>query len=159
VQEGRDKAAEAAADAAWKEESQFSESAVEMWLDGVEVQESGYVDFPGLETDAERVASPEAAQQDAQEAQQEAQRGEEPEEGAEALPLRTEDLRVGTWVEIQIKGEWVRAQLTWSSPHATLFMFTSVGGAAPPTTRPPREQKRRTARWWTRRWTRWRRRR
>ena len=37
---------------------------------------------------------------------------------------------MGTWVEIQIKGEWVRAQLTWSSPHATLFMFTSVGGTA-----------------------------
>jgi hypothetical protein len=24
----------------------------------------------------------------------------------------------------------VRAQLTWCSPHATLFMFTSVGGTA-----------------------------
>ena len=25
----------------------------------------------------------------------------------------------------------MRAQLTWCSPHATLFMFTSVGGARP----------------------------
>ena len=26
--------------------------------------------------------------------------------------------------------EWVRAQLTWASPHATLFMFTSLSGSA-----------------------------
>jgi hypothetical protein len=129
VQEGRDAAAEAAADAAWKEESQFSDSAVEMWLDGVEVQESGYVDFPGLETDIEHVASPEAAQQDAQEARQEAEAAE-PMPAEEPPPARDAELKVGTWVEILIKGEWVRAQLTWCSPHATLFMFTSVGGTA-----------------------------
>ena len=41
-----------------------------------------------------------------------------------------EDLRIGAWVEIRVKGEWVRAQLTWCSPHATLFMFTSIRGAA-----------------------------
>lgn len=137
VQEGRDAAVQKAADEAWEEESQFSDSAVEMWLDGVEVQESGYVDFPGLETDVEHVASPEAAQQDAQEAQQEAQKeAQRPaeEEVVEVVELgsspKDQELRVGTWVEIQIKGEWVRAQLTWCSPHATLFMFTSVGGTA-----------------------------
>ena len=127
VQEGRDAAVQKAADEAWEEESQFSDSAVEMWLDGVEVQESGYVDFPGLDT--EHVASPEAAQQEAEAIEQESAT-----EAAEAAPDakagRAEELRVGTWVEIQIKGEWVRAQLTWCSPHATLFMFTSVGGTA-----------------------------
>jgi hypothetical protein len=132
VQEGRDAPAQAAADAAWEEESQFSDSAVEMWLDGVEVQESGYVDFPGLETDTEHVASVEAAQQEAQAAQQEAERmGQEGTDGAEpAGSAKAEDMRVGTWVELLIKGAWVRAQLTWCSPHATLFMFTSVGGTA-----------------------------
>jgi hypothetical protein len=139
VQEGRDAAVQAAADAAWKEESKFSDSAVEMWLDGVEVQESGYVDFPGLETDTEHVASAEAAQQEVQaaefEAEQQAERIEqvsaEPAEPvAPAAPMKVEDMRVGTWVELMIKGEWVRAQLTWCSPHATLFMFTSVGGTA-----------------------------
>jgi len=132
VQEGRDAKTQAAADAAWEEESRFSDSAVEMWLDGVEVQESGYVDFPGLETDTEHVASPEAAQQDMQAERQETAAAEAaaPEEGAEPVPVRSDDLRVGTWVEILIKGEWVRAQLTWCSPHATLFMFTSVGGTA-----------------------------
>ncbi|HEY0824201.1 MAG TPA: DUF1631 family protein [Ramlibacter sp.] len=130
VQEGRDAAAQKAADEAWEEESQFSDSAVEMWLDGVEVQESGYVDFPGLETDVEYVAAPEAAEQAFAPPPQDIgmeQAGEAP---AEPPATRVEDMRVGTWVEIQIKGDWVRAQLTWCSPHATLFMFTSVGGAA-----------------------------
>ncbi|HEX7891199.1 MAG TPA: DUF1631 family protein [Ramlibacter sp.] len=129
VQEGRDKAAEAAADAAWHEESKFSDSAVEMWLDGVEVQESGYVDFPGLETEFEKVAAPEAASQP-----EVAPAVSQAEEVVEVVELgsspKDQDMRVGTWVEILIKGEWVRAQLTWSSPHATLFMFTSVGGTA-----------------------------
>ncbi len=122
VQEGRDAAVQAKADAAWEEESQFSDSAVDMWLDGVEVQESGYVDFPGLETDVEHVAAPGAAQQEEAVAQQLPQ--------GDAEPARDQELRVGTWVEILIKGDWVRAQLTWCSPHATLFMFTSVGGTA-----------------------------
>lgn len=127
VQEGRDRATNKAADAAWSEESQFTDSAVEMWLDGVEVQESGYVDFDklpdgGVDTDIEKVAAPEAPEQE------EASR-EVPGEDSMA-GLRSDELRVGTWVEILIRGEWVRAQLTWCSPHATLFMFTSVGGAA-----------------------------
>jgi len=131
VQEGRDAATQAAADAAWEEESRFTDSAVEMWLDGVEVQESGYVDFPGLEMDTEHVASPEAAQQEAQAAQLEMERAQQQAEEAEmSAGAKDQELRVGTWVEILIKGEWVRAQLTWCSPHATLFMFTSVGGTA-----------------------------
>lgn len=129
VQEGRDPAAQKAADEAWEEESVFSDSAVEMWLDGVEVQESGYVDFPSLETSTEHVASPEAAQQEAQ-AQQAFQESEDAPGEITQAAARPEDLRVGTWVEILTRGEWVRAQLTWCSPHATLFMFTSSGGQA-----------------------------
>ena len=42
------------------------------------------------------------------------------------------DLRVGVWVELIVKGSWLRAQLTWVSPHRTLFMFMFVarGGSA-----------------------------
>ena len=29
-----------------------------------------------------------------------------------------------------MEGAWVRVQLTWVSPHATLFMFTSQQGSA-----------------------------
>jgi len=29
-----------------------------------------------------------------------------------------------------VDGAWLRVQLTWASPHATLFMFTSLAGTA-----------------------------
>ncbi len=45
------------------------------------------------------------------------------------------DLSVGCWVELMLNGQWVRAQLTWASPHRTLFMFTSVKGLAHSMTR------------------------
>lgn len=45
------------------------------------------------------------------------------------------DLAVGAWVELMLSEEWVRAQLTWTSPHRTLFMFTSVKGLAHSMTR------------------------
>ncbi len=45
------------------------------------------------------------------------------------------DLTVGCWVELMLNEEWVRAQLTWASPHRTLFMFTSVNGLAHSMTR------------------------
>ncbi len=41
---------------------------------------------------------------------------------------------IGSWVELQLESSagphWVRAQLTWASPHRTLFMFVSHGGKA-----------------------------
>ena len=55
-----------------------------------------------------------------------------PGEGAAALPhaWNASDLAIGCWVELQLKDEWVRAQLTWASPHRTLFMFISGKGLA-----------------------------
>lgn len=38
------------------------------------------------------------------------------------------NLRLGAWVELFTDGKWLRAELTWISPHNTLFMFTSEGG-------------------------------
>lgn len=35
---------------------------------------------------------------------------------------------LGSWVELLSQGQWIRAQLTWASPHGTLFMFTGVAG-------------------------------
>ena len=40
------------------------------------------------------------------------------------------DLKTGVWVELTVKGVWLRAQLTWTSPQRTLFMFVSRGGLA-----------------------------
>ncbi len=52
------------------------------------------------------------------------------------------DLAIGSWVELQLKGEWVRAQLTWASPHRTLFMFISGKGLAHSMSRRTMEQLR-----------------
>lgn len=41
-----------------------------------------------------------------------------------------ESLNTGSWVDLALGGVWVRAQLTWASPHRTLFMFISGGGMA-----------------------------
>lgn len=40
------------------------------------------------------------------------------------------ELDIGSWVELRIERQWVRAQLTWASPHRTLFMFHSAQGEA-----------------------------
>lgn len=48
--------------------------------------------------------------------------------GAGGLPL-------GSWVELYTTGEWVRTQLTWASPHGTLFLFTSAAGSTQSMTR------------------------
>jgi len=113
VHEGRDKVSQAAAEAVEAEESDFNQNLAavnELWLDHQESQDSGFIDSDALTT--EHVASPEAVL-------------DEP----PAL-VRTGELRTGTWVELLVKNEWVRAQLTWASPHGTLFMFTSLQGTA-----------------------------
>lgn len=42
----------------------------------------------------------------------------------------SETIAEGAWVELMLDGEWTRLKLTWSSPHRTLFMFTSTRGRA-----------------------------
>ncbi|WP_048441914.1 DUF1631 family protein [Caenimonas sp. SL110] len=113
VHEGRDEVSQAAAQAAEAEESNFNEelAAVDaIWLDNQEAVDSGFMDGDALLP--EHVASPEAMI-------------EQPSE-----PARAGEMKTGSWVELKVKNEWIRAQLTWSSPHGTLFMFTSIAGTA-----------------------------
>lgn len=49
-------------------------------------------------------------------------------------------LSVGSWVELRVGGEWVRTQLTWASPHGSLFLFTSALGATQSMTRRSRDK-------------------
>ena len=35
---------------------------------------------------------------------------------------------VGSWVELKVNDRWIRTQLTWASPHGTLFLFTGASG-------------------------------
>lgn len=47
-----------------------------------------------------------------------------------AAESASETISEGAWVELMLDGEWTRLKLTWSSPHRTLFMFTSTRGRA-----------------------------
>ncbi|MDO9358901.1 MAG: DUF1631 family protein [Polaromonas sp.] len=58
-------------------------------------------------------------------------------DSAQALPADDEGLtpeqvlhglREGSWVDLQSKNRWLRAQLIWASTRGTLFMFVSHGG-------------------------------
>lgn len=62
----------------------------------------------------------------------------------EPLELPATELLPGAWVDLLIEGEWVRAQLTWASPHGTLFMFISAKGLAHSMTRRTLERLRST---------------
>lgn len=50
-------------------------------------------------------------------------------------PLAPADLDTGAWVDLKVQGEWVRAQLTWTSPRGGLYMFISAKGLAHSMTR------------------------
>jgi hypothetical protein len=50
------------------------------------------------------------------------------------------DLPLGSWVEILANEQWVRTQLTWASPHGTLYLFTGVFGATQSMTRRSRDK-------------------
>ena len=54
---------------------------------------------------------------------------EVPEEGT-VQDWTAQSLVTGSWVDLALAGQWVRAQLTWASPHRTLFMFISGSGMA-----------------------------
>ena len=113
VHDGRDEVSQAAAEAVEAEESDFNVKLAavnEIWLDHQEAEDSGFIDSDELTAD--HVASPEAMLDDTPTMQY------------------TGEMKTGTWVELLVKGEWVRAQLTWASPHGTLFMFTSLAGTA-----------------------------
>jgi hypothetical protein len=81
----------------------------EFWMSGLESQDSGYLQEPdiadlGVSPPADAVPEPQ-----------------------QWLP---QTLHTGAWVDLAMDGEWVRAQLTWASPHRTLFMFISGNGLA-----------------------------
>jgi hypothetical protein len=49
--------------------------------------------------------------------------------GATAMAPSEPSLPVGAWVELLVNGAWIRTQLSWASPHGTLFLFTSAYGS------------------------------
>jgi hypothetical protein len=53
--------------------------------------------------------------------------------------LLLENLAVGAWVEIVVKGVWQRSQLSWISPQRTMYLFTGAQGQTQSMTRPSLE--------------------
>ncbi|MEZ5707364.1 MAG: DUF1631 family protein [Burkholderiaceae bacterium] len=81
------------------------------WMGGHEAQEAGYYADESEGTDAD-----------------------DGDEDSQASP-RELDLAVGAWVNLMAQGQWVRAQLTWTSPRGGLYMFISASGMAHSMTR------------------------
>lgn len=54
--------------------------------------------------------------------------------------ISADDLPLGSWVELQVDGQWVRTQLTWASPYGTLYLFTSAIGTSQSMTRRSRDR-------------------
>lgn len=61
-------------------------------------------------------------------------------EPARAGAVGTDDFVVGSWIELLVNAEWIRTQLTWASPHGTLFLFTSAFGTTQSMTRRSRDK-------------------
>ncbi len=92
------------------------------WLAPAEAQHSGFMDT--------RMESPPASShfQSTRPAPDSAQ------PQSAAAPIAVADVSQlpaivpGAWVELFVHRRWLRSQLTWASPHGTLYMFTSAGG-------------------------------
>lgn len=63
----------------------------------------------------------------------------DPQAAPEPSLLLLENLAVGAWVEIAIKGVWQRSQLSWISPQRTMYLFTGAHGQTQSMTRPSLE--------------------
>ncbi len=59
---------------------------------------------------------------------------------AAAAPVPYAEFVVGAWVELITNGRAVRTQLTWSSPHGTLFLFTAPDNSTQSMTRRMRDK-------------------
>lgn len=105
------------------------------WIAPQEAQASNFVDIQDLAT----------AQADVPALPQDAPLADVPLQPAitEPMPISGEaldNLVLGSWIELQTEGQWVRTQLTWASPHGTLFLFTNGFGATQSMTRRSRDK-------------------
>lgn len=88
------------------------------WLQSSEAQQSGLMDFADTKEEAHGATLAPALQAPFVDLQ-------------DTRPMQPDDvldMQLGAWVDLVAGNQWVRAQLSWISPHGTLFMFTSVGG-------------------------------
>lgn len=98
----------------------------DLWLAPEEARDSNFIELPEVAAPVAEVAAP---------AQQETLLPEAAQIPATSTLVGVGGLPLGSWVELLSNGDWVRTQLTWASPHGSLFLFTSVYGATQSMTR------------------------
>ena len=76
-----------------------------------EARESGYIDISQAPESEGADSAPEAAPSN-----------------AAPLQLPASTITLGTWVNLQVAGQWERTQLSWIGSHGNLFLFTSASG-------------------------------
>jgi hypothetical protein len=98
------------------------------WVAPEEARASNFMDLPDAvgEPVVKPVVSTSADAEDVGAAASAAEPGGEV--AISSLPL-------GSWVELMANGQWTRTQLSWASPHGTLFLFTTAAGATQSMTR------------------------
>jgi hypothetical protein len=101
------------------------------WIAPEEARASNFMDLPDSPADAADVAS-------VSEGLQATGAGAAASDRDAVIDLST--LELGCWVELMVNDQWVRTQLTWASPHGTLFLFTSAAGAPQSMTRRSRDK-------------------
>jgi hypothetical protein len=83
----------------------------EPWIREAEVRESGFM------THADMLPTPEFAETQPLSSNWQ-----------ELSPMAPAVLRVGAWIDLQENGQTQRCQLTWASPHGSIFLFTAPQG-------------------------------
>lgn len=104
------------------------------WIAPQEAQASNFMEYPELQT-----VQPEVAPEDADLLPGMVL----PQDGDSVLvqdPQVLDNLALGAWIEMVQEGQWVRSQLTWASPHGTLFLFTNGMGKTQSMTRRSRDK-------------------
>jgi len=81
------------------------------WVAPSEARESGYIDISQSPESEGADSAPETAPSN-----------------AAPLQLPASTITVGTWVNLQVAGQWERRQLSWIGSHGNLFLFTSASG-------------------------------
>jgi Protein of unknown function (DUF1631) len=101
-----------------------------VWLAPQEVRDSGFISgYPDDEESSPEDTLPmQYSDEVAPEVPNHLPTHLQPENGSVGDVLVIEPPALGSWVEFLSNGAWVRAQLTWASPHGTLFMFTGAAG-------------------------------
>ena len=98
------------------EPSRFEPDEDDAWLRPAEAKDTGFIDDLGVVPTQPAFENTQPLQRDWHDIQQE-------NAGRSRLPLE-----VGTWVDLWRDEGALRCQLTWASPHGTMFLFNSADG-------------------------------